>query len=84
MKPWTYSLIGFVLIVSLAMFMNFVAADSTAHELVVETMFTAFICGATWGGSMFVDRFICGKLINWSDAPIKRLLLSYLLSGMYA
>ncbi|MBK9732566.1 MAG: hypothetical protein IPO83_15030 [Chitinophagaceae bacterium] len=47
MKPWTYSLIGFVLIVSLAMFMNFVAADYTAQELVVETMFTAFICGAT-------------------------------------
>ncbi|MBK6483330.1 MAG: hypothetical protein IPG01_09390 [Chitinophagaceae bacterium] len=48
MKPWTYSLIGFILIVGLAMFLNFLTTDCTAEELIIETLFTAFICGATW------------------------------------
>ncbi|HUM47732.1 MAG TPA: histidine kinase, partial [Chitinophagales bacterium] len=84
MKPWTYSLIAFVLIVSLAMFMNFLTTDCTAEELIIETAFTAFICGATWGGSKVIDRFICDRFINWNEKPVKRLLLSYLICGIYA
>lgn len=84
MKPWTYSLIAFVLIVSLAMFINFLTTDCTTEELIVETFFTAFICIATWGGCIVVDRYISGRLISWSEAPVKRLLLSYLISGVYA
>lgn len=84
LKPWTYPLIGFVLIVALAMFLNFLATDCTVQELVVETVFTAFICGATWGASIVVDRYICGRITSWKEAPVKRLLLSYLLSGLTA
>lgn len=84
MKPWTYSLIGFILIIGLAMFLNFLTTDCTAEELTIETLFTAFICGATWGGSVVVDRYICGRITSWREAPVKRLLLSYALSGLYA
>ncbi len=84
MKPWTYSLIGFILIVALAMFLNVLTTDCTAEELIIETLFTAFICGATWGGSVIVDQHICGRITSWREAPVKRLLLSYFLSGLYA
>lgn len=84
MKPWTYSLIAFVLIVSLAMFINFLTTDCTTEELIIETFFTAFICMATWGGAKLIDGIIGDRLVSWGKAPVKRLLLSYLISGVYA
>lgn len=84
MKPWTYTLIGFILIISLAMLMNLNTTDCTREELLTEIFFTAFICSATWGGSYLIDRYICERLSNWHQAPLKRLLLSYFISGAYA
>ncbi|MBX7108036.1 MAG: histidine kinase [Chitinophagales bacterium] len=84
MRTWTYSLIGFILIVSLALLINIYTLDCSKEELVIEVFFTSFICIATWSGSYFIDRYICERISDWHKAPVRRLLLSYFLSGSYA
>jgi two-component system LytT family sensor kinase len=84
MKPWQYTLIGFILIVALAMIMSNVASGTCTPEVLKNLAFIVIVCGATWGGSVLINKFICGPLMAWGENPVRRLLKMYLVGGTYA
>lgn len=84
MRPWHYILTGFVLIVALAMTIAVLLSRATSALLLENFAFILFICSATWGGCVLIDQYVCDRFLSWSENPIRRLVLSYLICGGYA
>jgi sensor histidine kinase YesM len=84
MKTWHYTLIGFLCVVALAILMSSITTNCTNWEMVENIIFIFLICGMTWGGCLLIDTYICGPLMTWDQNPVKRLIITYLISGVYA